>query len=226
MMNWSDYESQEAQMLGLAERVASELSEALAQKSRASLVVPGGTTPSPFLRNLSMQELDWSRVDVLLGDERFVPTTSPRSNTKLIRETLLQNHAVNGCMMDFWQPDTTPEQMIEKLRQQLPDVLDVCVLGMGTDMHTASLFPDMPNIADALDDPNDQKVFVVRPEGQETRLSLSAPVLASAKFLHLLIIGQEKKDALNRAVATENTHKAPIKALITKHGNMNVHFSY
>lgn len=225
-MQWSEYDSKDAQMLGLAERVASELRKALAQKAKASLVVPGGTTPSPFLQNLSLQELDWLRVDVLLSDERFVPTTSTRSNTKLIHETLLQNHAAHACMIDFWQPDTTPEQMIEKLRQQLPDTLDVCVLGMGADMHTASLFPNMPNIADALDDPRDQKVFVVKPENQETRLSLSAPVLASAKALHLLIIGQEKKDALNRAVITENTYEAPIKALMIKNKNMNVCFSY
>ena len=219
------YDSQKAQMHGLAERVAAELCEALEQQSRASLIVAGGTTPVPFFQALSLISLDWARVDVLLSDERFVPITSSRSNTRLVQENLQQNQAAQSNLIHFWQPDTTPEVMAKKLSGLLPTPCDVCVLGMGADMHTASLFPDMDNLAEALDDPNDQKVFVVHPEQQETRLTLSAPVLASAKFLHLLIVGSEKKDALERAIATEDTLKAPIKELIIKHKKMNVHFS-
>lgn len=224
-MHWHRYDSQPAQMSALAVQVAAELAGVLKQKQRASLIVPGGGTPVPFFQALSRQELDWTRIDVLPGDERFVALTSPRSNTRLIQEHLQQNAAAESQLIRFWQPDTTPEAMAQKLAATLPLPPDVCVLGMGVDMHTASLFPNTANFAEALDDPHDQRVFVVQPEGQEVRLSLSGAVLSTARYLHLLITGAEKQAALKKAISTEDPCQAPIKALIIKHKNINIHYA-
>lgn len=225
IMHWHRYETKKIQSQALAKRVATELRAALQHKSRASLVVPGGSTPVAFFQEFSKSALDWTRVDILPSDERFVPLTSSRSNTRLIQENLQQNAAAESKLIPFWQPDTTAENMAKQLAHALPTPFDVCVLGMGADMHTASLFPHTKNLARALNDPNDEKVFVVQPEDQEIRLSLSAPVLAGAKHMHLLIIGVEKKQALERAALIENAHLAPIKALIIKHNNINVHYT-
>ena len=225
MMQWCRYNSQNAQMSGVAEQVTGELRTALQQKTRASLVVPGGRTPAPFFHIDSKQQLHWSRIDILPSDERFVPLASPRSNTRLIHEHLQQDNARHSTLIAFWQPDITPEQMAKKLAETLPTPPDVCVLGMGADMHTASLFPGTANLAEALDDPDDRKVFVVNPKDQETRLTLSGAVLASAQHLHLLITGADKKTALEHATRIEDTQKAPIKALIIKHKKTKVHFS-
>jgi 6-phosphogluconolactonase len=223
-----EYDDKDTQMLGLATRVAKQLREALAEKGNASLVVPGGTTPSPFLRELSTKQLDWENVTVFLSDERFVPTTSDRSNTALVRDALIQNEAAKAKFFEFWRDGLEPDELAEHLGAELADFgpFDVCVVGMGLDMHTASLFPSMDRLNEALIDTQNKRILAVYPEGQpEARLTLTAPFLRASRKMHLLITGSDKRTALKRAVQTENPALAPIKALMTVHRPILVHFS-
>lgn len=182
----------------LAARVASDLRAALAMNGRASLAVPGGTTPAPFLTALGDEVMDWEKVTVTLTDERCVPPTHERSNERLLRETLLHRVPATFAALDA----------VEAI---LP--LDVCVLGMGNDMHTASLFPTAPELAAALKGIN-PTAMMTPPDQGEKRITLTAPVLAAAQHVYLLITGAEKRAALDTALATGDPMKAPIRAIL------------
>ncbi|RED17940.1 6-phosphogluconolactonase [Pontivivens insulae] len=210
------YDDRAALMTNLAEVVAGELRTALHQQAHATLAVPGGTTPGPFLTALSDADLDWSRVRVMLTDERFVPESSDRSNTRLLRGTLLQNRAAAATLVPFYREADAPEDVLDALGQSIGAALplDVCVLGMGADMHTASIFPGADRLAEALS-PDAPPLLPMRaPGAPEPRLTLTAPVLAAARHIHVLIQGQDKADALAQAQAEDDRAVAPIRVAL------------
>lgn len=221
------YQDREALALDLAEIVAGELREAIAARGRATLAVPGGTTPGPFLAGLSLERLDWSAVDVMLTDERFVPESSERSNTRLLRETLLQNDAAAARMVPFYAEAETPEEVLDALTAAVSAVLplDVCVLGMGEDMHTASIFPGADRLEEALSPDAPLLVPMRAPGAPEPRITLSAPVLRAAGSLHLLITGTGKQMALATALETPSTRDAPVRAVLDGPTPMTVHYA-
>lgn len=221
------YSDREALALDLAEIVARELGDAIAARGRATLAVPGGTTPGPFLAGLSLQRIDWDRVTVMLTDERFVPETSERSNTRLLRETLLRNAAATACLVPFYSEADAPEDVLDRL---LGDVvaalpLDVCVLGMGADMHTASLFPGADRLEEALSPGADALVPMRAPGAPEPRMTLTAPVLRGAGSLHLLITGADKKRALETALSDGPVSEAPVRAILSGPTPVTVHYA-
>jgi 6-phosphogluconolactonase len=211
----------------LAEIVARELSEAVAARGRATLAVPGGTTPGPFLCNLSAADIPWDKVTVMLTDERFVPETSDRSNTRLIRETLLQGPAAAAGFVPFYAEADAPEEvigaLIDAVSAALP--LDVCILGMGEDMHTASLFPGADRLEEALQ-PGAPVLLPMRaPGAPEPRMTLSGPALRAAGSLHLLIMGEGKKLALERALADGPVIEAPVRAVLQAPNPITIHYA-
>lgn len=220
-----EYADRDILAKALADRVADELRAALSEKGQATLAVPGGTTPGPFLTALSAQPLDWAQVRVMLTDERFVPETSDRSNTRLLRETLLQNAAGAAQLVPFYSPAGQPEDVLDDLtaaiRAALP--LDVCVLGMGADMHTASLFPGADRLEDALA-PDAPLLLPMRaPGAPEPRLTLTAPVLQAAGHRLILITGAAKLDALHIAVQDGPIAEAPVRAVLSR--PVTVHYA-
>jgi 6-phosphogluconolactonase len=223
---FTPYPDRDTLMRGLADLVADQVRAALASKGKATLAVPGGTTPSPFLHNLSEHDLHWHDVRVILTDERLVPESSGRSNTRLIRETLLRNAAARAQLVSFLGSHGSEDEIgaaRSRLEKALP--IDVMVIGMGSDMHTASLFPDSAELADALagDAPT---LLAVRPASQpEVRITLTAPVLQAAGAIHVLITGPEKKAALDRALADGPASEAPIRVILTAPCPVTVHYA-
>lgn len=215
-------------MTGLAGVVADQLRQAIADRGRATLAVPGGTTPAPFLDALSRAELDWSKVSAMLTDERFVPESSDRSNTRLLRNTLMQNNARTAVLVPFYAPADRPEDVLDQLSARIAPALplDVCVLGMGEDMHIASIFPGADRLAEALDPDGKAILLPMRaPNAPEPRLTLTAPVLQAAKHLHLLITGPGKKAALEKALAAPNSTDAPVRILFDAVHPLHVHYA-
>lgn len=217
------YPDREFLMLGLANVIAGQLADFLRREGRASLSVPGGTTPGPIFDTLSGVDLDWANVAVFLNDERWVPEDSPRSNTRLLRERLLRGKAAAAHLVPLYAEAATPEEKLEELaaglRPHLP--ISVLLLGMGADMHTASLFPGADRLADALA-PNAPLLLPMRAEAAgEPRITLTAPVLKGAMNIHILITGQEKRDALERAL-TLPPEEAPVRAILD---NATVHWA-
>ena len=210
------YADRPALMLGLATIVAKQLGDALSSQDAVTLAVPGGTTPAPFLEALSAADLDWARVRVMLTDERFVPESSDRSNTRLLRGTLLQGAASAATMIPFYREADAPEDVLDVLSASIIDALplDVCVLGMGADMHTASIFPGADRLDEALS-PDAPPLLPMRaPGAPEPRLTLTAPVLAAAKHLHVLVQGQDKAEAYAQAQDTSDSAEAPIRVAL------------
>ena len=200
-MKLIEYPDRDMLALDVANALADDLTTRLLHHDHASLAVPGGTTPGPVFDALSGAALDWARVHVLPTDERWVPPDHPRSNEKLIRERLLTEKAASASFVPLYRADTPPDAAIDMLTNELEDELplSILVLGMGGDMHTASLFPGAPGLSEALASDADA-VAILRPAGQpELRVSLTAPVLTGALSTHLIVTGDEKRAALERA---------------------------
>ena len=209
------YPDREMMMLRVAQRIASELGETLRAEGRATLCVPGGTTPGPVFDTLSGVDLDWSRVAVLLNDERWVPEGHARSNTTLLRQRLLTGRAAAATYVPLYAPTATPEEALDALsdgvRPHLP--ISVLLLGMGADMHTASLFPGADHLTAALA-PDAPPVMALRAEAAgEPRITLTAPVLRSALRIHVLITGAEKRASLEQATRLP-VEQAPIGCVL------------
>lgn len=222
-MNLIEYPDAELMMFNLADRLASELAMHLRTNEGASLCVPGGTTPGPVFDVLSGVGLDWDRVTIFLNDERWVPETSPRSNGRLLRQRLLTGKAAAATFLPLYADTPEPEAAVAALAAAIEPHLPISVLllGMGADMHTASLFPGADRLAEALA-PDAPVLMPMRAEGAgEPRITLTARVLADAMSIHLLITGKEKRAALERAV-TLSPAEAPVRAVLD---NATVHWA-
>lgn len=214
-MNLVAYPDREMLMVALADTIASQLRETLAREGRAVLSVPGGTTPGPVFDILSGVALDWENVSVLLNDERWVPEDSQRSNTRLVRERLLRDRAAAARLVPLYAPAPRPEDRLDELAAGVAAVLPITVLllGMGADMHTASLFRGADRLAEALA-PDAPVLMALRAEAAgEPRITLTAPALRSAMHCHILITGDEKRAALDRAAQLSEA-EAPVRIVL------------
>ena len=211
-----DYASRDALMRGLAGQVAEELVQAIGARGSAFIAVPGGTTPRPFFEALRKMDLDWAAVTICLTDERMVPESSDRSNTALVKDGLLQERAAAARFVNILDAS-------EALTAQLP--FDIVVLGMGADMHTASLFPDAPELTEALADTAPTVLKMTPPSGGEDRVTLTASVLRSARHKHILITGAEKREAYQKALAEPSEAVAPIRVVLARPTDTTVHYA-
>ena len=222
-MNLQTYPDRELMMLSLADKIAGQLGEFLRRDGHATFCVPGGTTPGPIFDTLSGVDLDWVNVAVVLNDERWVPEDSDRSNTKLVRRRLIRGRAAQARLIPLYAPAETPEMMLDALsdglRPHLP--ISVLLLGMGTDMHTASLFPGADRLEEALS-PQAPILLPMRADAAgEPRITLTAPVLKAAFNIHILIAGPEKRAAVERAQHL-SPKEAPVRAVLD---NATVHWA-
>lgn len=216
-MKLIEYADRDMLAINLANTMAGEIKQALLYHETASLAVPGGTSPGPVFDALCAADLDWGRVHVLPTDERWVDAGHARSNARLIVGRLLTNRAAAARFVPLFVPALRPEDALPEieamLAPQLP--LSVLLLGMGTDGHVASLFAGAPGLAAALS-PDAPTLAVLRPPGQpEARISLTAPVLDGALAKHLLILGADKRAALEKALFLD-PEAAPVVAILNQ----------
>ena len=213
-MELIEYPDAEMMMLDIADKLAGELRSCLMRHEWASFAVPGGTTPGPIFDSLCAAELDWTRVHVFLTDERWVPEGSERSNTRLIRERLLTDRAGRATLIPMVAGTDTPEESLDDLAARLAPELPISVLllGMGADMHTASIFPGADRLEEALHG-TDILVPMRAPGAPEPRVTLSMAVLRDAMSTHVVITGAEKRAALERAQKLP-PEEAPIAAVL------------
>lgn len=216
---WHNFASGEELAETLAKEVAEHLSAAVQSRGTGLIAVSGGSTPPPFFRALSNATIDWPRITVTLVDERFVPPSADRSNARLAAQHLLQRQAASADFVGLYHDLDSVEEAADhadRLLETLPLPLDVAVLGMGTDGHTASFFPDADNLPALLDVNGKRRVLPVHTaSGGEPRLTLTMPLLRDAGFLALHIEGAEKKAVLEKALAPSGDGlKHPIRAVV------------
>lgn len=201
----------------LAAAVAAALRTAIDSRGTATLVVSGGRSPIAFFERLAQQPLPWSQVVISLADERWVPVNHATSNEGLVRRHLLRGPAAAARFIGLYQVASSLEQAALKAEQALAELppIDVLVLGMGDDGHTASLFPDSPNLREALQTDCPRRCLpLLAPSVPHQRLSMSLPLLASARLPLLAIQGQGKLATLSEALAEGEVASMPIRAFL------------
>lgn len=202
----------------LKSHVEQTLHRALETQARASIALSGGSTPAPLYQALAQSPLEWQRTDITLTDERFVPADHADSNEAMLRRALLNGTASAANFIPLSHDCETAEQAAQTSSAALGQMrlpMDLVILGMGNDMHTASLFPDAPELADALDPTQDQHCLALHPASSEhARLSMSLNMLLNSREIVLLITGQEKQETLQRALKSDVFEKAPIAAIL------------
>ncbi|MBA1205258.1 6-phosphogluconolactonase [Pseudomonas capeferrum] len=201
----------------LAQDVAERLRTAIADKGQATVVLSGGRSPVPFLERLATQELDWSKVVVSLADERWVPVEHADSNAGLLKRHLLKDKAAKARFIGLYHPAADLQAAADEAEQALAELpgIDVLVLGMGDDGHTASLFPDSPNLAQGLERTGSRRCLpMLAPSVPHQRLSMTRALLASARFIALSVQGPSKLATLRAALDGNDPTVMPISAFL------------
>jgi len=202
---------------GLALRVAEQLNDAITQQGSATLVVSGGRSPVAFFQSLIKHPVDWSKVTISLADERWVPVEHADSNAGLLKKHLLQGPAAKARFIGLYNVAASLEAAAEQADQALAELppIDVLILGMGDDGHTASLFPNSPNLLEALKPDGTRRCWsMLAPTVPHQRLSMSRSLLASAKHTVLSIQGQAKLNTLSDALGGSDIAALPIRAFL------------
>ena len=205
----------------IASHLANALRAAIAARGPASRAVSGGKSPIPVFEALRTQDLDWARVTVVLVDERIVPHDHADSNTALVRRHLLQGAAAAARFLPFFGelPAQFNAEVLDTLAAdaesriaELPWPLDVAVLGMGEDAHTASLFPGAAGYARAIAT-GQRLAWVVPDTAPHARLSFTLSALLAARELLLSIAG-DTKVVVYRQAALSRDEALPISLVL------------
>lgn len=179
--------------------IAGRIGDAIVTRHGCSIALCGGSTPIPVYQRLAALPLDWASIDVFFGDERAVPPEHADSNYRMAREALidrLQMAPRTLARMPADRPDR--DAAAADYDRLLPGQLDVLLLGVGSDGHTASLFPESPAIAET----GRRVVAVASPRPplrpQVARMTITPLVLASARQIVVMVTGEEKASILAR----------------------------
>ncbi len=186
-----------------ATAVADRLADRLAAPggARVSVALAGGATPLPIYRLLTesprAERVPWARLDLFLGDERLVPADDPESNGAQISAALGACGRAPGLRFHRPIADDDGEAAAARYAASLPARLDLLLLGVGADGHTASLFPGSSALAEI----ERRVVAVVGPKPPPRRLTITPPVIASAREILVLVRGEDKATAVAMALA-------------------------
>jgi 6-phosphogluconolactonase len=190
----------------LAQHVVAQARVAVAERGRFTWALAGGSTPRRLYELLASEQyrtsIDWSKVYVFFGDERCVPPDSEESNYRMAREALLSQVPVPEDNVLRMAGELEPEVAAEAYTRALGDVFttarfpdaapefDLILLGMGDDGHTASLFPGSPALGETV------RWVSAAKKGEQSRLTLTYPVLNAAREVVFLVMGANKQTML------------------------------
>ena len=194
----------------LAQDIAQRLAAAIQARGLAVLSLSGGKSPVALFEALRVIDIDWSRVRITLVDERCVPCSHPDSNALLVQTHLLQDLAAKAQLVfmvtSATEPLGAPTEQARAAGMALSSagIADVLVLGMGADGHTASLFPEAPNLADALDMGNTQTCVAMALKNPPAnapyaRITQTLAQILSARHIVLPLTGTDKFNTLQQA---------------------------
>ena len=198
------------------------------EDARLTIALAGGRTPRALYRLLATEFRDrmpWDQLHVFWGDERYVHRDDPRSNYRMARETLLDHVPIPAAQIhpmstDFSRPPEAAEAYADVLRDvfgQSDPQFDVILLGLGSDGHTASLFPQSP----ALREQAQPVLAVMAPVPPPARLTLTLPVLTRTHHVFVLLEGADKIAALDRVLAPgADPDRYPAAGLIRGQGRL------
>lgn len=207
----------------LAKNCHSHLQKSITNNGAASLMVSGGSTPAPLYEALAKSELDWKNIHIALVDERWVDRQHDASNEALIYCSLLHSKAEHAPFIGMKNSTVnaiTGYLETEARYQKLPQPFTVTILGMGSDGHTASLFPHAEGLAEALAEDNQHLTAPIMAKQSEVtgvnteRVTLTLSGLLKSERLILIITGEEKRAVFKKAMSDGPVEDMPIRALL------------
>lgn len=210
--------------------IESVLYQALKSRGRASLMVSGGSSPKPLYEKLSHANLDWSKVTISLVDERWVDPGQAGSNEDFIREHLIQNKATAATFFGLKTPHDSVKAGLstaEARFKALTRPFDVCVMGMGSDAHTASWFPNSKGLEAALSLENENILCAIDAAGASVagdhpyRISLTLRAVLESHLVLLFIPGATKRGVFDSA-PKKTLSDAPVQALCLAGQNLHL----
>ncbi len=213
-INFNRFENSSLLAESLSKNIAKNLQDAINQRGIASLVVSGGSTPKLLFKKLQQIDIEWNRVVVSLCDERWVDPSHEDSNEKFVKSYLLQDRAKKAKFIGMYRDDMDIYKAEKECFKNI-DSIDVLILGMGNDAHTASLFPNNPRLKDGFDLNNPNKCIVIEPKNApHLRMSLTLKSILSCSSLYLHFEGEEKLSVYKEALDGNDIYTMPIRSIL------------
>jgi 6-phosphogluconolactonase len=227
---WWDYDSVDEMADAVAGDIGFIVESALDARGEALIAVPGGKTPLPIYERLAKAKLNWKKVTIIPTDERLVPLTDEKSNIRAIAQAFLPTGArvfpIGSDIADYKLAGNSANAKLADLKFPL----DLAWLGVGSDGHTASIFPG-PDLDEALNAPKGRHAVGVMPdplppEAPVARVTLTRSAILSARTVLITVTGEDKKEMLEDAIADGQSSKLPIgRVLAEAEQPIDIHWS-
>lgn len=212
----TEFSARDTLMHTAADGLAAALRDAISKHGSACAALSGGSTPEPAYRELAAMPLDWSKITFALVDERFVQPTHSASNEAMLRRALAPALAAGAQLLPMYENTASLDQAADAAEARYAPVrIDIALMGMGSDGHTASWFSGADRLGEALDLDNPRTVIglsATQADGSSERLTLTRAAVSRAGHVVMLITGQDKRTRLEAALAGD---WAPVAALFT-----------
>jgi 6-phosphogluconolactonase len=206
LMQVHEFPDRESLISSLSEKISTHIRKTVQTKETCSVALAGGRTPKPIYGRLNELDLPWDQIQWLLGDERWVPPTSDQSNEFMVRDTLGVNRPEFDRTFWSWHLDKDPHKAALAYEKRITDVLggrpvlDLVLLGLGDDGHTASLFPGSAVLQEK------RKFCVAEEMGDKgIRLTLTYPILNAAREVWFIVEGRKKTEMVQRLLKKDLT---------------------
>ena len=220
-IEWWEYDDAAELAGAVAGDLQFVIESALDARGAAVIALAGGKTPGPAYTQLARAKLDWKRVTIIPGDDRIVPLGDPLSNATMLGKVFIPVGArviplVSDKAADYRAAGRAADARVADLHWPL----DLVLLGVGADGHTASIFPG-PDFDEALNGPRERRALGVMPdplpkEAPVPRVTLSRAAITSAKALTIAVTGQDKRDVIERAIEQGPSSAFPIGRVLAE----------
>jgi 6-phosphogluconolactonase len=223
-MSMHQYSDNNHQISALSQELGKSIAQILNKKPRVTLAVSGGKSPIKLFEKLSHYPLEWKKVTITLVDDRFVPLEHMDSNERLVRQHLLVNNTAAANFISLVDPKHSITTCVNNANDAIKQI-DLAIIGMGDDGHTASLFPCCHELLTAMDTSlTPQRYVITNPvNANHQRISLSLAGLLDIPKIFLSISGNKKKEILHSAEEGIDP-QYPISYLLAEHHNLQIYW--
>ncbi|MFA5970102.1 MAG: 6-phosphogluconolactonase [Sphingomonas sp.] len=204
-IEWWEYDSADEMADAVAGDAEFIIDSAIDARGAAVIALAGGKTPMPVYERLAKAKIDWKRVTILPTDDRLVPMGDALSNITAIAKIFLPKGVrvlpiTSEAAADYKAAGRAADARLQDIHWPL----DLCLLGVGADGHTASIFPG-PDFDEAVSGPKERRAVGVMPdplppEAPVARVSLTRAAIVSARAVMIAVTGQAKRDIIERAI--------------------------
>jgi 6-phosphogluconolactonase len=218
-IEWWEYDDVAEMAEAVAGDIGFVIESAIDARGACVIALAGGKTPLPIYEQLAKAKIDWKRVTIVPGDERIVPLGDPLSNVTAIGKVFIPKGARVIPLVSASAPDyKAAGRAADALLQDLHWPLDLCLLGVGTDGHAASIFPG-PDYDEALNGPRERRALGVMPDplpkdAPVPRVTLSRQAIVTAKALTIAVTGDTKRTVIEDAIKQGASSAYPIGRIL------------